>query len=171
MRGWPIKLYEPSLTRPNLSALEMSIAHAIKHYTECPDYFLTSMERWYVYVLHHDQIVIYCRWRNAPRHRQQVTDILTEHFSMIIVPGHVPFPTVCCNVSILTIVMQTPVLDTFSPEAKCLASNEYESESKSHLKIGCLRLIINNLYCDVLKLPSCLLGFLTSIFHICSCVL
>ena len=121
----------------------------------CPVYLLTSMERWYVYILHHDQIVN-CRWRNAPRQRQQVTNILTEHFSMDIVPGHVPFPTMCCNISILTIVMLTPVLDTFSPEAKCLASKEYESESKSHQKIGYLRLIIKNLYCDVLKLPSCL---------------
>jgi len=31
--GWQVKLYDPSLTRANLSALEMSIAHSIKRYT------------------------------------------------------------------------------------------------------------------------------------------
>jgi len=30
---------DPSLTRANLSALEMSIAHTIKRYTKCPAYF------------------------------------------------------------------------------------------------------------------------------------
>ena len=30
---WQVKLCDPSLTRANLSALEMSIAHVIKRYT------------------------------------------------------------------------------------------------------------------------------------------
>jgi len=32
-RGWQVKLRDPLLTRANLSAVEMSIAHIVKCYT------------------------------------------------------------------------------------------------------------------------------------------
>jgi len=42
--GWQVKLCDLSLTRANLSALKMSIAHVIKRYTKRPVYFILLTE-------------------------------------------------------------------------------------------------------------------------------